>query len=909
VPKRLVAALAIVAIAVFVLLATASGLFVDAVWFRHLGYFVVFRTVLGAKLVCFLVGAGTAFAAIAAAGLYVARRGRDHGVVRVVLRRGNGHDTLPELIAPFADRIPWRGIVIGAATVIGALFGLAQAASWQKYLLWVHGGRFGQVDPLFGRDVGFYVFSLPAYRVLVDGASAVVVLAGLVSAALFWLQGTLDLRRPGDPMPPEAVRLISVLLVVFLLLKSFGYWLGRYELLFQPYGAVYGAGYTATHVTLALQWLLVLATFGGAVLVATNLRALGWQLPAGAIVVWFGASIVSGIVPDAFQRLRVRPDELRLERPYLEHNIALTRRAYDLDSIAPRPFPAKTPLDQGAVDRNWATFANVRLWDPGPLLETYRQLQVIRLYYDFHDVDVDRYDVKGVRRQVMLGAREIVPSLLPQNARTWVNQRLQFTHGFGAVMSPVTEFQGEGLPVMFLKDIPPTSPVGLEVSEPRIYFGERTDDYVVVGGAAEEFDHPQGDANVSNRYAGKGGVALGSFFRRLVFGWYFGDLNLVISGNLGSQSRILFRRAIHERISRIAPFLRLDRDPYLVVSGGRFYWIQDAYTVASSYPYSEPVPGGRFNYIRNSVKVVVDAYDGTVVLYAVDGAEPVLAAYARIFPGLFRPIAEMPEELRRHVRYPEDLFLIQAEMYRTYHMTSPDVFYNKEDLWSFPQETVGGSRASVEPYYVIMRLPGDKEEEFILMQPMTPSNRNNMVAWLAARCDGARYGELVEFAFPKERLVYGPQQIEARIDQDTVISQQLSLWNQMGSKVIRGNLLVIPVEDAIVYVEPLYLRSEQGQIPELKRVIVAYGDRVVMEPSLEQALARVFAGAPAPPSRTVEETASAAAPSAPAPAAEPPPGAPQSTAREHYRAALEKLRAGDWAGFGREMDALGKALE
>jgi uncharacterized membrane protein (UPF0182 family) len=465
-------------------------------------------------------------------------------------------------------------------------------------------------------------------------------------------------------------------------------------------------------------------------------------------------------------------------------------------------------------------------------------------------------------------------------------------------MSPVTELEGEGLPRFFLKDIPPQSPVGIDLSQARIYFGEKTDDYVIVDAAAEEFDYPKGAQNVTSVYGGKGGVELGSWLRRAVFAWTFHDVNLLISGNLRAESRILFRRSIVERVSTIAPFLRLDHDPYAVVSGGRVYWIQDAYTTASTFPYSEPMRGLRLNYIRNSVKVVIDAYDGTVTFYAVDEKEPVLAAYARIFPGLFRPFAEMPVDLRAHVRYPEDLFLIQAEVYRTYHMTSPDVFYNKEDLWSFPTEHAGNTRSAVEPYYIIMKLPGGTGEEFILMQPMTPSNRSNMVAWMAARCDPPNYGELVEYEFPKERLVYGPQQIEARIDQDTTISQQLSLWNQMGSKVIRGNLLVIPVEDALVYVEPLYLRSEQGQIPELKRVIVAYDDRLAMEPTLDAALAAVFKPG----------AASARAAEAPPPAAPPEESPAANSARAHYRSALEALRGGDWAGFGREMDALGKSL-
>ncbi len=897
--SRLLLAAALVFFVGLALIGVGSGLVVDALWFAHLGYTVVFRTVIAAKIVCFAAGAGAAFTAVAGIGLYVARCVRERGAVRVVLRRGNGAETLPELIAPYTDRIPWRALALLAAAGIGLVFGLAQAATWEKYVLWLNGGPFGAVDPFFGRDVGFYVFSLPAYRTMVNSALALVVLAGLVGGALYWLQGAVDFRRSAEPLPPAAVRLISLLLGAFLIVKAADYWLGRYELLLAPYGAVFGVGYTGSHVRLPLQWMLCLLALVGAGLSFANGKVLGWRLPVTAVVLLFGGSLVSSLLPDLYQRLRVRPDELRLERPYLQHNIELTRRAYGLDKIQSRPFPAKTPLDAAAIARNQTTFRNIRLWDPAPLLDTYRQLQVIRLYYDFHDIDVDRYLLPGGHRQVMLAAREIVPSLLPANARTWVNQRLQFTHGFGAVMSPVSEFEGEGLPTFFLKDIPPSSPVGIEIDEPRIYFGERTNDYVLVGGAAEEFDYPKGDENVANRYAGKGGVPLGSWLRRLLFAWSFRDVNLLISGNLSSESRILFRRSIGERISRLAPFLRLDRDPYLVVSGGRLYWMQDAYTVSSTYPYSEPVSNLGFNYVRNSVKIVVDAYDGTVQFYAMDETEPVLAAYARVFPGLFRPFAEMPEDLRRHLRYPEGLFLLQAEMYRTYHMTSADVFYNKEDLWSFPSETAGGTTTTVAPYYILMKLPGGEQAEFLLMQPMTPSNRNNMVAWLAARCDIPGYGELVEYQFPKERLIYGPQQIEARIDQDTVISQQLSLWNQMGSKVIRGNLLVIPVEDSIVYVEPLYLRSEQGQIPELKRVIVAYGDRVVMEPTLDAAMARVFASA----------LPSAVAPAA-APVAQPPAAESSATdAREHYRVAIERLRAGDWAGFGREMEDLAKALE
>lgn len=898
---RLTAGLGIAAVLLALLaLGIGSRLAVDALWFHSLGYGVIFRTALLAKLACFGAAFAISFPLLAFAGLQAVPRGT--GIPRIVLRRGNGSVTIPELIAPITDRIPWRALVGLIAALLSVLFSLGQIGGWETWLLWLRGGSFGETDPLFGRDIGFYLFTLPAWRSLFGSATALLVLAGMLSAAVFWLQGALDVRRQGLFVPESAVRLLSLLLGIFFLVKAGDYWLGRYELLLRPGGAVFGAGYTAVHVRLPLQWILCTLSLGAAGLCLANLAIGGWRFPVAAVVAVVGTSIVASIVPDFYQRLRVRPDELRLERPYIEHNLRMTRLAYGLGAIEQRPFAASTDLDASAIERNRGTFGNVRLWDPRPLLDTYRQLQVIRLYYDFHDVDIDRYSLAGGRRQVMLAAREIVPEQLPANARTWVNQRLQFTHGFGAVMSPVTEFEGEGLPKFLLQDIPPRSSIAIDVAQPRIYFGERTDDYVIVGGAAPEFDYPKGEGNVSNSYDGKDGVGLGSWLRRILFAWSFGDLNILISANVRGESRVLFHRAIQQRISHLAPFLRLDADPYLVIASGRLYWIQDAYTMARTFPYSEPLRELGLNYIRNPVKIVVDAYDGTVDFYAIDEKEPVLAAYARIFPGTFKPYTGMPAELKEHVRYPESLFLVQAEVYRSYHMTNPDVFYNKEDLWNFPTETVGDSAKRVDPYYVIMKLPGEEREEFILMQPMTPSNRNNMVAWLAARCDAPHYGRLVEYQFPKERLIYGPQQIEARIDQDTLISQQLSLWNQMGSKVIRGNLLVIPVEDSVVYVEPLYLRSEQGQIPELKRVIASYADRVAMEPTLEAALAAVLGarGAPATPSPPV-----AAPPSTARKPAGPP---PTLTARQHYEAALEGLRRGDWSAFAREMEALDRSL-
>ncbi|MBI3303899.1 MAG: UPF0182 family protein, partial [Deltaproteobacteria bacterium] len=623
-------------------------------------------------------------------------------------------------------------------------------------------------------------------------------------------------------------------------MKAGDYVLQRYALLLSDNGVVFGAAYTDVHVRLPLLMGLVGVSLLAMVLCAANLLFLRIRFLVAAVILVCGASLIAWLVPLPFQSYRVKPDELRLESPYIVNNIAATRYGFGLDQISRRPFPAAGTLTPEVVAANEATIHNIRWWDPRPLLETYRQLQEIRLYYDFHDADIDRYTVNGTYQQVLLSGRELNQSRLPPEAQTWINLHFKFTHGIGLAMSPVNRFNVEGLPLFYIKDIPPVSPADLPIERPELYYGERASTYVVVGGGTKEFDYPKGQENVYTTYHGRGGVSLGSVWRRALFAWYFGDLKLLISGNVTASSQVLFRRLIQERIRRIAPFLRLDRDPYLTVSNGRLIWLQDAYTVSDMLPYSQKTEPGGINYIRNAVKVAVDAYDGTPIFYIADPQDPLVRAYQQIFPSLFQPLDQMPGALREHIRYPEDLFLLQTSMYGTYHMTDPEVFYNKEDLWSFPQEHNRGKMVVMEPYYTIMRLPGEAREEFILMLPMVPSNRDNMIAWLAARCDGAHYGEVVEFAFPKEKLVYGPAQIEARIDQDTTISQQLSLWNQLGSRVIRGNLLVIPIEDALLYVEPLYLSAETRELPELKRLIASSGERVVMSQNVDSLLAALF---------------------------------------------------------------------
>jgi uncharacterized membrane protein (UPF0182 family) len=615
-----------------------------------------------------------------------------------------------------------------------------------------------------------------------------------------------------------------------------------------------------------------------------------------------GALLLGALYPSFVQNVEVRPNELARETPYIEANIRATLQAYGLSEVQEMFPPAEEAVTSAEVRASPQTVNNIRLWDPRPLLDTYNQIQTIRPYYEFADVDIDRYVINGQYRQVMLGARELVQSKLPAQAQTWVNQKLVYTHGYGIAMSAVNSVSPEGLPQFFVKDVPPSGEIPID--RPEVYYGERdrSGQYVVVRTAAPEFDYPLGDDNAQTTYRGDSGIQLNSAWRRLAYAWQFHDGNLLLNSDLRPDSQILYRRNVRERINTLAPFLRLDSDPYIVVTEGRLVWIVDAYTHSNRYPYAQPYPqtepGRRFNYVRNSVKATVDAYDGSTTFYVADPTDPILRTYAAIFPDLFRPLDAMPPGLRAHVRYPEDLFRWQAGMYLLYHMQNPTVFYNREDVWSIPLERFGDNRQAVAPYYTIMRLPGEPREEFLLMLPLAPANRDNMIAWLAARSDAPNYGKLLVYKYPKDKLVYGPFQVETRIDQDPGIAAQLTLWNQSGTRVIRGNLLVIPIGNANLYVEPIYLQAAQGPLPELKRVVVATGNRIAMEPTLEAALVRLFEGAPVAP-------LPAAGPAAPSQPAAPAQAATLArSAQTHYAAAQEALRAGDWARYGEELRAL-----
>jgi len=888
-PLILLAALLLGAVAIT---AAMRGFFVDWLWFGSLGFAAVFSTIWKAKATIFVVFAAVSLLFLLVNGLLAVRSEAPRvRLLRGIRADGSGQ---PEVIEFRPDSLPWRRIIAALTSVLAVLIGLANAGQWETFLKGWAAVPFQRSEPLFGHDLAFYVFTVPVLDLFRDWGMLIVFLAAAIAGAVYWVRGAAD-RKGGRPhLTTGATRHLSVLLALFFVVKAGDYLLQRYGLLLSDNSVVFGAAYTDVHLRLPLLGSLAALSLVAAALCFANVARAGFRLPAAAVALVFGLSLVEGLLPPLFQRYRVKPDELRLESPYITTNIALTRFGFRLDRIASKSFPAAGKLTPATLAANRVTLQNIRWWDPRPLLDTYRQLQELRLYYDFRDVDVDRYTLAGTYRQVMLSARELNLSRLPPTARTWINRHFKYTHGIGLAMSPVNRFDDEGLPEFYVKDIPPTSSVDLRLDRPRIYFGEATNGYVVVRGGTKEFDYAQGQENVYTTYDGRDGVSLGSLWRRALFAWNFGDVKLLLSSNVTGSSRVLFRRSIRERIRTLAPFLALDRDPYLVVADGRLVWMQDAYTTSNRVPYSKYNQPGGINYIRNSVKVAVDAYDGSVTFYVSDAKDPILRTYARIFPTLFKALDDMPATLRAHIRYPEDLFVVQSAMYGTYHMTDPEVFYNKEDLWSFPQESYSGETVTMQPYYTIMRLPGEAREEFILMLPMVPHNRDNMVAWLAARCDGSSYGSLIEYAFPKDKLIFGPAQIEARIDQDTNISQQLSLWNQTGSRVIRGNLLVIPIDDTVLYVEPLYLRAEQRELPEIKRVIASSGDHVAMSQHAAELFSSLF-GKP-------EEV------SPPAGVAPAPPSAPSSEALQHYRQALDALQKGDWRGFGDEMDALKKAL-
>ncbi|MCZ6549774.1 MAG: UPF0182 family protein [Deltaproteobacteria bacterium] len=900
-------------LAVFVLvlfLGQTITLYTDLLWFREVEFAHVFTKMLFIKVLLGLVFGGLFFLILY---INIKLAARLQSEVPIPDTQTDVNLPSPELIDPLLKRLLLPGTVL-----LGFMAAPQAAAKWKSVLLYFNSVPFGIQDPLFNNDIGFYIFRLPALESLYGWFQVTLALVTLATAFVYYLYRSIQYSEKGLFVTSQARTHLFVLLATLLLVQAGGYFIDAYKLLYSPSGVVFGASYSDIYANLPALRLLTLLALVASGLCLFQIYRPGFRYLFTGLGALFLVHIVGlYLYPSLLQRFWVTPNELVKETPYIKKNILLTRQGYGIDKVETQEFPAEERLTAADLRRNDPTIKNIRLWDHTPLLATYAQLQQIRTYYEFVEVDNDRYMIDGTYRQVMLSARELSHEQLP--SRIWINEHLIYTHGYGVVFGPVNQVTREGLPEFFIKDIPPVSTGAIKVTRPEIYYGELANDYVFVKTKAQELDYPAGDQNVYTNYEGRGGVPLRSFLRKLLFSARFATLKISLSNDITAESRILYYRHIQERVKKIAPFLTFDRDAYLVIDeSGRLFWIIDAYTTSHRYPYSEPTKG-MGNYIRNSVKAVVDAYNGVVSFYISDPEDPVVRAYGKAFPGLFKPLEAMPEDLRVHIRYPQDLFNIQARIYTTYHMQDPQVFYNKEDLLSIPRKTVEAEaqgpvpgpgpgpgpmrrqelERDIDPYYLIMRLPGEKKEEYVLLLPFTPNKRDNMRSWLAARSDGDNYGKLIALNFPKAKLVYGPKQIDARIDQDAIISQKLTLWGQGGSQVIRGSLLAIPIENSLLYVQPLYLAAEKGSLPELKRVITAFGNRIAMERTLKQSLARLFEeGVEGDGAEKVAVTI------LPGEAADLP-----RRALELYNRSLKLLREGNWSGFGEEQKRLEEVLK
>lgn len=881
-------------VALVIVVPPLAAVYTDWLWFLEVGHQQVFVRTLSAR---FLLGA--AVFVVAFAVFYV-----NVWVARDALRQRAFTVVGPQGVRTIAfDMGRFRPLFYLGAAVAAVLIAISASGKWDIWLMARNAVPFGSSDPILGYDVSFYLFQLPFLQFIQNLALTIVVLAAIaVAGAHFAGQNLMVDPVRGVLVGHAARKHLSVLIAALMLILAFGAWLDIPELLTSPSGIVHGASYVDVSARIPVQRALVVAACIGALLALYQITTERlWPIP-GAAGLYFGVILAGGAYALILQRLVVAPNEQVRETPYITHAIAATRVGFALDQVVERQLSGEATLTPADIERNSATFDNVPLWNDQPLLDTFGQIQEIRTYYDFVSVDNDRYVIDGEYRQIMLSAREMNSAALPSG--TWINERLTFTHGYGLTLGPVNEVTNVGLPVLFIKDLPLTSSVDLEVTQPAIYFGELSNDHVFVKTATQEFDFPRGDANVFGTYQGEGGVSVGTLLRRLLFAIRFRSPDTLFSPNLTAESRVLMYRRISERVQRIAPFLVYDNDPYPAISNGRLVWIQDAYTVSSRYPYSTPAAGG-INYVRNAVKVTIDAYHGTVVFHLLDTEDPIAATLGRVFPELFRPLSDMPEDLRTRLRYPTGIFALQAAMFATFHMTNPATFYNREDQWDVPSLEQGAGAAPMTPYYTIMKLPGETTPEYIQMLPYTPRQKDNLAAWMVARSDGDNYGQLMVFQLPKQTVIFGPRQIAARISQDEVIAPQITLWNQQGSEVIQGALLVIPIEESLVYIRPMYLRAANGRIPELKRVVVAYQNRIVMEETLDAALARLF------PSGGVREAPRAAAQSARPvePVASGALAELATQAQRHYEGALRAQREGDWAQYGEEIRRLGEVLQ
>jgi len=907
----------LIALSIFIL-PRFLQLLTDWYWFREIGFSNIFTTILYSKLILGLVVGVLAFVVLYG-NLWLAGRLVVSKPFTINVRGGENDGTIRIKEVNAGKYI--SSFILPISLTLGFFTGLVGMTGWETVLKYFNATPFNTLDPIFGRDIGFYFFDLPFIQFLV-GLWFWFITASFIGVALsYTLRGAITLRQSAQNLPTQAglgvlkslhiekpakVHL-SILIAIFFVLTSLKIYALRIPaLLYDSTGSFTGASFTDINATLPFLQILIFVAIFAAVLIVLNIYKTNNRLLILAFGIYIVTTILGGsLYPFFLQKLIVSPNELIKETPYIEHNIKATQKAYALDMVTERDITGEATLTMSDINNNRSTIKNIRLWDREPLLDTFGQLQEIRTYYDFVSIDNDRYDLNGDYRQVLLSPRELDSASLPQ--RNFINERLTFTHGFGLTLSPVNEVTPEGLPVLFLKDLPPVSSIeSLKVERPEIYYGELASDWVVVNTKAKEFNYPSGEENVFSDYEGQGGVEIKSIFRKVLFALKFKSSKILLSDDITNESRIMYYRNIQERVRRVLPFLNLDSDPYIVVTKeGGLKWIYDTFTTSNRYPYAEQMkdifsslPGKRLNYIRNSVKVVIDAYDGKMTFYIADEDDPIIKTYAKIFKDSFLPLEQMDEDLRAHIRYPEDLFVYQTALYTVYHMDEAQIFYNKEDQWQIPVIT-GGEQADPMMRHMIMKLPGEEKEEFILMIPFTPRGKDNLSAWMVARNDGEFYGQLVVYRFPKQKLVFGPKQITNRINQDTDISRQISLWDQRGSEVLRGNLLVIPIEESLIYVQPIYLRAEGGRIPELKRVIVAHENRIAMEETLDLALERVFSG------QVIKDREVTTAVPA------------KSTlskdlikqAADHFDRAMSAQRRGDWALYGEEIRKLGEVFE
>lgn len=831
------------------------------------------------------------------------------------LARRRAVKATPEFYPRFLQIRGVRWVLTAVSLFLAFGFASSIAARWDEFLLFLNRVPYGTADPLFGRDISFYLFELPIYEGLQQWTTSLLLLTLIGTLAIYAVNNVVEIQR-GQWRPHESSVLrqhVALLAALILLLWASGYIFEIFNLNYSGRGVVFGASYTDLNASLyALYGQMAFMVLAALIMLLNMFRlSLRPLLVAGAL--WLGVTVlVGGVYPALLQRYEVVPNELVREGPYIQHNIDYTRMAFNLDKIDVRNFGSIDPLNQDDITANEDVLTNIRLWDYQPLQATYTQLQALRPYYVFGEVDIDRYLIDGQIRQVMLATRELDKTKLP--SQSWVNEKLEFTHGYGIVMNPVDRFTADGQPEFFIKNLPPESELELQVTRPEIYYGELTNDEVFVGSDRDEFSYPSGNENVYTSYSGTGGVPLDNYLKRLAFAIRLGDANVLLSNEINTNTRVQLNRDIQRRIHEITPFLELDTDPYIVLTDeGNLIWIQDAFTLSERFPYATPHTPSGINYIRNAAKITIDAYNGTVTYYIADEQDPIIQSYSNAFPGLFKPLSEVPENLQAHLRYPEDMFTVQTQQYLRYHMTDVRVFYNQEDVWQIPQEIYEGSQQPVEPYYVVMRLPGETDSEYLLIQPLNPIGKDNMIAWMAVRNDPQHYGQLVAYELPKQELVFGPLQIESRINQEPNISEQFSLWDQGGSNVIRGNLLVVPLNNSFLYVEPIYLQADTSALPELKRVIVATDTRITMDLTLDRALEALLLAEPG--EIVVEEvdgeTAVITEPDTDTdttPIETAPVDASVeeliNSANTHFEAAQTAQQNGDWATYGTELEAL-----